>query len=99
MEEVVHFNELYDLYRELLTDRQREIFEYYFFDNLTLEEIASNDGVSKSSVAKTIKQVKETLEDLERKLHSLDYRNKVKKEFENEPDILNRLAKYDNIES
>ena len=30
MEEVVHFNELYDLYRELLTDRQREIFEYYF---------------------------------------------------------------------
>ncbi len=99
MEEVVHFNELYDLYRELLTDRQREIFEYYFFDNLTLEEIASNDGVSKSSVAKTVKQVKETLEDLERKLHSLDYRNKVKKEFENEPDILNRLAKYDNIES
>ena len=79
MEEVVHFNELYDLYRELLTDRQREIFEYYFFDNLTLEEIASNDGVSKSSVAKTVKQVKETLEDLERKLHSLDYRNKVKK--------------------
>ena len=99
MEEVVHFNELYDLYRELLTDRQREIFEYYFFDNLTLEEIASNDGGSKSSVAKTVKQVKETLEDLERKLHSLDYRNKVKKEFENEPDILNRLAKYDNIES
>ena len=99
MEEVVHFNELYDLYRELLTDRQREIFEYYFFDNLTLEEIASNDGVSKSSVAKTIKQVKETLEDLERKLHSLDYRNKVKKEFENEPDILNRFAKNDNIES
>ncbi len=99
MEEVVHFNELYDLYRELLTDRQREIFEYYFFDNLTLEEIASNDGVSKSSIAKTVKQVKETLEDLERKLHSLDYRNKVKKEFENEPDILNRLAKYDNIES
>ena len=99
MEEVVHFNELYDLYRELLTDRQREIFEYYFFDNLSLEEIASNDGVSKSSVAKTVKQVKETLEDLERKLHSLDYRNKVKKEFENEPDILNRLAKYDNIES
>ena len=29
MEDVVYFNELYDLYGDLLTDKQREYFEEY----------------------------------------------------------------------
>ena len=63
MEEVVHFSRLYDIYGNLLTERQQSVFESYYFENLTLDEIALFDGVSKSSVAKTLKQVKEALEE------------------------------------
>ncbi len=97
MEETLHYTELYDLYGSLLTERQRSIFEDYFFENLTLEEIAQFDGVSKSSTAKTIKQIKVTLDETEKNLHFLEYMKKIKAEFEDELDILNRLKKYDNI--
>ncbi len=99
MEDVVHFTTLYDIYKNVLTARQREIFESYFFENFTLDEIAQFDGVSKSSVAKTMKQVKEALEEFERKLHFKEYRDKLENEFKNEEDILNRIFKYDKIVS
>ena len=35
MEDVVYFNELYDLYGDLLTDKQKEYFEEYYFNNLS----------------------------------------------------------------
>lgn len=97
MNDFVHYNALYDLYKEMLTERQRQVFEDYFFENLTVDEIAENDGVSKSSVAKTIKQTKKSLEDLENKLHFLCYMEKIKSEFKNEEELLNRIMKYDNI--
>lgn len=87
MKEVVHFSSLYDIYGNLLTERQKDVFESYYFENLTLDEIALFDGVSKSSVAKTLKQVKETLEEFEEKLRFFEYMDKVKKEFENEEDF------------
>lgn len=97
MKDVVHYNGLYDLYRDCLTDRQKSVFEDYFFENLTLDEIALFDGVSKSSVAKTLKQTKEILEDYERRLHFYEYMRAIKDEFVEEEDILNRIAKYDNM--
>ena len=39
MEDVVYFNELYDLYGDLLTDKQREYFEEYYFNNLSYAEM------------------------------------------------------------
>ena len=35
MEDVVLFNELYDLYGGLLTEKQREYFEDYYFNNMS----------------------------------------------------------------
>ena len=97
MEDIVHYGELYDLYQNLLTRRQREVFEDYFFENLTLEEIAKFDGVSKSFVAKTIKQIKVSLDETEERLHFREYMKKIKQEFKDDEDILNRISKYDNI--
>lgn len=52
---------LYDIYKELLTEKQKEYFESYYFEDLSLSEIAENIGVSKTIIAKTIKQVEEKL--------------------------------------
>ena len=46
MEKFVYLNNLYDCYKELLTDKQKMYFEDYYFNNLSLSEIAENYDVS-----------------------------------------------------
>ncbi len=59
---------LYDFYGELLSDKQREYFEEYYFDNLSLGEISSNLNVSRNAVHKSILLVEEKLKFYEEKL-------------------------------
>ena len=68
MEETLYLTNLYEYYKELLTDRERKYFEDYYYDNLTMEEIADENDISKNAVSKTIKEVKNKLFDYESKL-------------------------------
>ena len=61
MEEVIYLNELYDFYGSLLTDKQRDYFENYYFNNLSLGEMAENYGVSRNAIHKQLKIVEERL--------------------------------------
>lgn len=97
MDEILYFTSLFDLYKDVLTENQRETFSLYFFENLTLEEIATNRGVSKNAISKAIKTAKDDLQRLERQLHMLEYIESIKSEFKDEKDILQRIDKYDNI--
>lgn len=38
---------LFDFYGELLTDRQKEFFDLYYNEDLSLAEIAENAGISR----------------------------------------------------
>lgn len=55
MEDFLYYNELYDLYGNLLTDKQRLYFEDYYFNNLSLGEMALNYNVSRNAIFKQIK--------------------------------------------
>lgn len=59
---------LYDFYGELLSDKQREYFEDYYFNNLSLGEISENEDVSRNAVHKSIKKVESELYNYEEKL-------------------------------
>lgn len=59
---------LYDFYSELLTDKQKEYFEDYYFSNLSLGEISENTGLSRNAIHKNIKTVEEKLYFYEEKL-------------------------------
>ncbi len=59
---------LYDIYRELLTEKQRQYFEDYYFEDLSISEIADNRDVSRNAVFDQIKRVTLILTDYERKL-------------------------------
>ena len=50
MEEFVYYNNLYDYYKELLTLKQKEYFEDYYQNNLTLSEMADNYQVSRNAI-------------------------------------------------
>ncbi|MDE5547316.1 MAG: DNA-binding protein, partial [Anaeroplasmataceae bacterium] len=48
---------LYDTYGVLLTDKQKNYFERYYFDDLSITEIASNFEVSRNAVFDQLKRV------------------------------------------
>lgn len=65
----IHYVELFDYYGELFTDKQKEYFKDYYFNNLTLQEIATNNNVSKNAVHKNIKDILKKLDYYESKLN------------------------------
>ena len=87
MEELIYFNELYDLYGILLTDKQKQYFEDYYFNNLSLGEMAENYGISRNAIFKQIHIVTEKLKMYEKKLkfnEKIKKLNKVIEELEDE---------------
>ena len=70
---------LYDYYMDLFTDKQRKYFEAYYFDNLSLAEIAENDGISRNAIHKNIKNVVSKLDEYESKLRLYEKETKIKK--------------------
>ena len=58
--------ELFEIYGELLTKRQQQIMREYFEYDLSLSEIADNEGISRSAVQDTIKKSKSQLEKFEK---------------------------------
>ena len=77
MEDVVLFNELYDLYSGLLTDKQREYFEDYYFNNLSFSEMAENYDVSRNAIFKQIHIVTDKLKEYESILKLHEKRKKL----------------------
>ena len=59
---------LMDFYGSLLTDRQREIMNLYYEDNLSLTEIADMLDISKQGVSDNIKRAEKSLYDKEEKM-------------------------------
>lgn len=61
MEERDYLIILYDFYSELLSDKQKDFFEDYYFNNLSLGEISENTGLSRNAIHKNIKSVSDKL--------------------------------------
>ena len=82
MEEKLEQAYLYDFYGELLNEHQRQVYEDFVFNDLSLGEIASEEGISRQGVADLIKRCNKKLLDYEAKLHLVEkfmtVKNKVK---------------------
>ena len=72
MEKIVRQGMLYDLYGELLTEHQREIFGDLVNDDMSLSEIAESYGISRQGVHDVIRRCDKQLEAYESKLHLLE---------------------------
>ena len=63
---------LFDLYGELLTDHQREIYGLLVNDDMSLSELAEQYGISRQGVHDLIRRCDRQLEGYEEKLHLLE---------------------------
>lgn len=92
MEEIIYYSALFDYYQNLLTDVQRKYFEDYYFNNLSLQEIADSYDVSRNAISKTLKEIKEKLDYYESNLKLLGNNKKIR-ELLSEED-LKRIEDY-----
>ena len=58
---------LFDFYGELLTDRQKEFFDLYYNNDLSLAEIAENAGISRQGVRDAIVRAENQMQEIEDK--------------------------------
>ena len=79
MEDFVYFNNLFDIYGDLLTINEKNTFRDYYQEDLSLSEIADEKSVSRSAIQKTIKNVIEKLNYYEDKLKIYEKNSKLNK--------------------
>ena len=85
MDNVVYYNELYDLYGDLLTEKQRKYFEDYYFNNLSFSEMADLYGISRNAAFKLIHIVIKKLDEYEEILKLRQKKIKIYEILENVP--------------
>ena len=90
---------LYDLYKELLTEKQAECVDLYYNEDLSLAEMSENLDITRQGARDNIKRAEKTLLEVEEKLglgkrfldikNRLDRVDEIIKEIENSPNIAN----------
>lgn len=73
---------LFDFYGSLLTEKQQQIIKSYFYNDLSLAEIADNIDISRQGVYDHLHRSEENLENYEAKLGLLEKYNKVRKNLD-----------------
>ncbi|MBE5883278.1 MAG: DNA-binding protein [Lachnospiraceae bacterium] len=72
MEKIFEQNLLYDFYGELLTPHQQHIYEDAVYNDMSLSEIAEEQGISRQGVHDLIKRCDKILQNYESKLHLVE---------------------------
>lgn len=90
---------LYDFYGELLTNHQKEIYEQFVLDDLSLSEIAESAGISRQGVHDLVKRCNKILEGYEAKLHLVEKFLSVKAKVQKMNELLEETKdeKYQDI--
>lgn len=72
IDKLVELSLLYDFYGELLKENQKSIYEDYILNDLSLSEIAEQQGISRQGVHDVVKRCSNQLINYEEKLHLIE---------------------------
>ena len=74
--DIVRRTLLFDFYGVLLTENQKKVYEDVVFNDYSISEVASDEGISRQSVHDMIRRTDKLLEEYEEKLHLVEkYKN------------------------
>ena len=95
MNDVFYLNDLFDIYGELLTDRQRDYFKDYYFNNMSYGEIADKYNISRNAIYKQLGSATDKLNELEDILKIYKNNKKIREIINNCSDkkIISELEK------
>ena len=82
MEQFFQRTLLYDFYGELLTERQRSVYEEVVLNDISYSEAAEDLGISRQGVHELIKRCNRILEDYESKLHLVERFLRIREKVE-----------------
>lgn len=68
---------LLEYYGPLITEKQRSLLDLYYNEDLSLAEIAQNEGITRQGVRDSIKKAETALFSFEEKMHLLDRFEKI----------------------
>lgn len=68
MEKMIYLNCLFDLYGNLLTEKQQLYFKDYYFNNLSYGEISDKYDISRNAIYHQLQLIEEKLKNYEKKL-------------------------------
>ena len=97
MEKIVEQGLLYDFYGELLTRHQRQIYEGIVYDNLSLGEIAQEEGISRQAVHDIVKRCDKTLQGYEEKLKLIEKFQTIKAKVSGINQLSEQLEKSEQV--
>lgn len=90
---------LYDFYGDVLTERQKEFYDLYYNEDLSLAEIAENNGITRQGVRDVIVRAEGILSDLEDKTGLIKRFHAMQKQLQEieqaASEILERSHRYD----
>lgn len=95
MEKIFEQGLLYDFYGELLTEHQRKIYEDAVYQDMSLSEIAEEEGISRQGVHDLIKRCDKILSGYEEKLHLLERFTDAKKTIHRMLDLTDKIMQDD----
>ena len=82
LEKTNRINQLFDFYEHLLTEKQQMFLKYYFHDDFSLGEIATEFNISRQAIYEHIKRAEQVLDIYEEKLCLLQKYERRKHELE-----------------
>ena len=85
---------LFDFYGEMLTAKQRDFLEYYYNDDLSLSEIAENEGITRQGVRDAIKRAETQLNEMESRLGMAKRFEDMRSSLNEIIDCANQIAEY-----
>jgi len=100
LEKQVHYYSLFVFYHQLLTTKQQQYFKNYFNDNLSLQEIASLQKVSRNAIYDSLQKVLLLLNQYENKLQlyqKYQARAVIYEQYQATHDFIKQLQAIDKI--
>ena len=97
LKEIVELSILFDFYGELLKDHNKQIFEDYILNDLSLSEIADQKGISRQGVHDIVKRCSKQLRECEEKLNLIKEFNETKEKVIHIKEIAKQLMEFSSL--
>ena len=88
---------LLDFYGDVLTERKKEVLDMYYNEDLSLAEIAANEGITRQGVRDAIKRAEAQLFEMESKLGFEKRMRENLEKIDNIRQVVKELSKYNSF--